>query len=74
MFDQTDVKNKFADLIEFDNLLIKESPKVIISVNDFYNLFKNAKSLNYNDLMLINGNKKGYKSFFDKCKEKGILD
>lgn len=65
---ENDVRNTFnvVDTIDLGN-----GNK--ISVEDFCELFKNAKSVTYSELVNVENGKMGYIPFFDECKEQGIL-
>jgi len=54
--------------------LIKLPSGNVVKVERFQELFKEAnKKPTYNELIIIDGGKKGYKDFFNECKEQGIL-
>jgi hypothetical protein len=66
MLNVDDIKATFGERIELEN--------GYISAEDFANIFFDAASMSYADLITSDANgERGYKNFFDKCKVEGIL-
>jgi len=60
----------FKDFIVGNHLQLNEV--VFVNINTFSSIFKGAKT--YEEFIEIDNGKKGYKEFFDKCKDEGILN
>ena len=66
------MKSVFHSLLKGDSVKISEN--VAVNFDVFYNFFKEVESVSsYKDYINLD-NGKGYIAFFDKCKEKGILN
>ena len=71
---ETDIRKIFATKISLSNDVINLPGGATVPVKVFANLFKNASSNpTYEELVDLDGGKKGYLSFFDECKTEGIL-
>ena len=68
----SDVLNVFASHIIANDLFLPDGS--MVDVEDFAEMFKEVSNpTSYEEYMQIDGGIKGYKFFFDKCKEEGVL-
>jgi len=66
------IKATFLSCINNDRLILSKNKSV--DLKTFVNYFSQVKTLTYDDLVKISQeNNYGYESFFNRCKEKGIL-
>ena len=62
------VREMFGDVIQL-------SQYCFITAEDFFEIFKEVNDpKSYDEYVAIDGGVKGYKDFFDKYKQKGILN
>lgn len=66
-----EIKNVFSKYIKGDCLYLSDNR--YIEVKRFCDLFKNIKEVSYKELVRVDDGKMGYTSFFDKCKDDGII-
>lgn len=69
---EIDVRGIFASKIKGDEIKLLGGSTV--EVETFAGIFADAPSSpTYNDLMIIDTDTRGYKPFFDECKNEGVL-
>jgi len=64
------IESIFKDIIEEGRIEVNSG--VYVSVDTFKKIFEGAET--YNDFLAIDNEEKGYKLFFDRCKDQGILN
>jgi len=69
---EKDLYRVLSEVIRDNYIVLTDT--MVVKVNAFHERFKNADSVNYDDLMRIEKDKKyGYEKYLKQWKEQGIL-